>query len=75
MNNKTKDKDIFVKVPNELFFKLLIYSNVSKRSIPDIINDLINQEFDSMDFNQIISNNSNLDWFDLFMDLERGYYG
>ena len=72
--DKTNDKQIILDVSKETFLKLLIYSNVTKQSIPGIINCIIDKEFNFFDFNELISRNSNLKWFDLFADLERGYY-
>lgn len=71
---KTNDKQIILDVSKETFLKLLIYSNVTKQSIPAFINHIINKQFNSIDFNQLISRNSHLNWFDLIADLERGYY-
>jgi len=72
--DKTNDKQIILDVSNETFLKLLIYSNVTKQTIPAFITHLINKQFNSIDFNQLISRNNNLKWFDLIADLERGYY-
>ena len=69
-----KDKQIILDVSNETFLKLLIFTYASKQSIPAFINHLINQKFKSIDFNELISSNSELNWFDLIADLERGYY-
>ena len=71
---KTNDKQIILDVSKETFLKLLIYSNVTKQSIPAFINHIIDKQFNSIDFNQLISRNSHLNWFDLIADLERGYY-
>ena len=72
--DKTNDKQIILDVTDETFLKLLIYSEVTKNSIPICINYLIHEKFKSIDFNHLISNNSHLKWFDLIADLERGYY-
>ena len=72
MNNKTKQ--IILDVSNETFLKLLIYSSVTKQNIPACITHFIDKEFNLIDFNQFISNNNHLNWFDIIADLERGYY-
>lgn len=69
-----KDKQIILDVSNETFLKLIIYSTVTDKNISALIIDLINQKFNSMDFNELISKNSELNWFDIIADLERGYY-
>lgn len=50
-----KDKQIILDVSNETFLKLIIYSTVTDKNIPALIIDLINQKFNSMDFNELIS--------------------
>ena len=70
-----KDKQIILDVSDELFLKLIIWTAANKTSIPDLIIDLINDKFKLTNFNHLIANNTDLNWFDVICDLERGYYG